>query len=179
MLRVLELLAKISQATGVSALLIGGQALQAYGVIRQTLDVDLLVAEGDADVLEEALRRAGYGVLVRSDIFGRYRHASPALPDVDVLYVDGHTAERMLQRSAEHHAAAAPYRVPALPHLVALKLHAIRNNPAREPRDFADIVELLRTNAGTVGRDELQALCAAHGPEGIWQRLEEVLWKRP
>ncbi len=177
MLTILQLLAEISEKIRVSILVIGGQALQAYGVIRQTLDVDVLIAEGDAGVLDEALRRAGYGVLAKSEIFVRYRHPSPALADLDVLYVDAQTAEKMRQMSTERQMGGAPYRVPALSHLVALKLHAIRNNPAREPRDFADIVELLRANAGTIARDDLQTLCAKYGPEGMWRKLEGALWK--
>jgi hypothetical protein len=175
---ILQLLADISETTGVPILLIGGHALQAYGVVRQTLDVDVLIAEGDAGVVDESLRRAGYGILVRSDIFGRYRHPSPALPDVDVLYVDGRTAEEMRRQASLQCLGGVFCQVPALAHLVALKLHAVRNNPMREPRDFADIVELLRRNAGLMGHEELQALCAQYGPEGMWRKLEEAVWKR-
>jgi hypothetical protein len=59
-----------------------------------------------------------------------------------------------------------------------MKLHAIRSNPQREPRDFADIVELVRANPGHLGQDELHALCAKYGPEGMWEKFEEILWKR-
>jgi hypothetical protein len=113
--------------------------------------------------------------LVRSEIFARYRHLSLNLADVDVLYVDGRTAEQMRQQAAQHRVGGVFCRVPALSHLVALKLHAIRNNPAREPRDFADIVELLRVNVGTIEREELQALCAKYGPGGMWSKLEAAL----
>lgn len=131
MLTILQLLAEVSEKTRVPILLIGGQALQAYGVVRQTLDVDVLIAEGDAGVLDEALRQAGYGVVVRSEIFARYRHPSAILADVDVLYVDGRTAEKLQQQATAHRMGGAPCRVPVLSHLVALKLHVIRYNPSR------------------------------------------------
>jgi hypothetical protein len=140
--------------------------------------VDVLVSEEHAMPLEEAFQRFGYSALVRSEIFARYRHSSSTLEDVDVLYVNNETAEEMSRQATECLLDGTPCRIPAISHLLALKLHAIRNNPAREPRDFADIVELLRANAGTIARDDLQALCARYGPEGLWRKLEEALWKR-
>lgn len=130
---VLFQLATIAAERRIPMLLIGGHALQAYGVTRQTLDVDVLIAEAHAASLEEALLQVGYTVQARSEIFARHRHASQ---------------------------------------LLALKLHAIRNNPPREPRDFADTVELLRANPGAISPDALRSLCAQYGPEGIWEKLE-------
>ena len=172
---VVQILAEIAEAAGLSILFVGGRALQAYGVIRQTLDVDVLISEQQAEQLGEALRRIGYAEMLRSEIFARYRHASPDLADVDVLYVDADTADKLSRQAQACLLDGAPCRVPAFAHLVALKLHAIRQNPAREPRDFADIVELLRTNAGRIGRDDLRLLCAKYGPEGLGQKLEESL----
>jgi hypothetical protein len=172
---VVQLLAEISEAAGLSMLFIGGRALQAYGVIRQTLDVDVLISERQAKPLGEALRRIGYAEVVRSEIFARYRHASPDLADVDVLYLDADTADKMSRQAQACVLDGTPCRVPDLSHLVALKLHAIRQNPAREPRDFADIVELLRANPERIGRDDLRRLCAKYGPEGLGQKLEESL----
>jgi hypothetical protein len=65
-------------------------------------------------------------------------------------------------------------------HLLAAisELHAIRNNPQREPRDFSDIVEVVRANPGHLGNDELSGLCEKYGPEGLRERLETVLWKK-
>jgi hypothetical protein len=175
----LRLLAEISEESHLPILLIGGHALQAYGVSRQTMDVDLLVAEADASAVGAAMQRAGYAQVVRSEIFARYRHPSVVMADVDVLFVDGDTAKRMSERAMQFVSGEATHLVPALSHLVAMKLHAIRSNPQREPRDFADIFELVRANTGGLGRDELHGLCVKYGPEGVWEKLEAVLWKTP
>jgi hypothetical protein len=159
------------------ALLIGGHALQAYGVTRQTLDIDMLVSEGRAEAARAILEQHGYGVMARSPIFARHRHPSPTLPDVDILYVDEETATKMLRHPRELSLAGTVCLVPTLSHLLALKLHAIRNNAAREPRDFADIVELLRANPGECESDELRRLCTTYGPAGLWDKLEAALWK--
>lgn len=174
---VLPLLAEISEKTHLPILLIGGYALQAYGVSRQTMDVDVLVADADAGAMGAALQRAGYAQVVRSEIFARYRHPSIALADVDVLFVDGDTATRMSGQATRWVVGETTCLVPALRHLVAMKLHAVRSNPQREPRDFADIVELVRANPGSFSQEELRGLCVKYGPEGAWEKLEGVLWK--
>jgi hypothetical protein len=176
---VLRLLAAISEETNIPILLIGGYALQAYGVSRQTVDVDVLVSDAHAGAVHTALQGAGYAEVARSEIFVRYRHPSIVLADVDVLFADGDTAKRMSERAMHYVSGEATYLVPALSHLVAMKLHAIRSNPQREPRDFADIVELVRANPGRLGQDELRDLCAKYGPVGVWEKLEAVLWKTP
>jgi hypothetical protein len=174
---VLRLLAEISEEGRLPILLIGGHALQAYGVSRQTMDVDVLVADADASGVGAALQRAGYAQVVHSEIFARYRHPSIVLQDVDVLFVDGATATRMFEQATRWVVGGTTCLVPALPHLVAMKLHAIQSNPQREPRDFADIVELVRANLGGFSQDELRGLCVKYGPEGVWEKLQGVLWK--
>jgi hypothetical protein len=176
---VLQLLREISAKHRIPVLLIGGHALQAYGVTRQTLDVDVLVSEADATTMEAALQRAGYSPVARSEIFARYRHPSMVLADVDVLYVDNETATKMSQAAKPFAVAETSCLVPALPHLLGMKLHAIRTNPRREARDFADIVELVRAHPGGVSKDDLHDLCVKYAPEGIWEKLEAALWKTP
>jgi hypothetical protein len=175
----LYLLKQISETQGIPVLLIGAYALQAYGVIRQTLDVDVLISEADVSAADAGLRRAGYTEVVRSEIFTRYRHSSTELADVDVLYVDSETAKRMVGEAREYSLAETTCLVPTLPHLLALKLHAIRSDPRRESRDFADIIELVRANPEGIGKDELNGLCVRYGPKGIWEKVKGALWNIP
>ncbi len=174
---VLQLLMEIAAKNQISVLLIGGYALQAYGVTRQTLDVDVLISEAHAGLMDAGLLQAGYSQVARSEIFARYRHTSVILPDVDVLFVDSETARKMSQEAMPYTVADASCLVPALSHLLGMKLHAIRMNPRREARDFADLVELIRSNPGSISNDELRHLCTTYGPEGIWEKLEAALWK--
>ena len=131
-------------------LIVGGHALAAHGVVRQTIDVDCLIAAGDAAALNEVLRSAGYSESSRTENFVRYRHLLPRYAEIDVLLVDLSTLEELLNASRPLKRGKNEFRVPALPHLIALKLHAIRNNPEREARDFGDIAELLHVPIGTV-----------------------------
>jgi len=157
------------------ALLIGGFALPAYDVVRQTVDVDFLVVDAEEHVLREILADAGYEESGRTDVFVRHTHPASALMDVDVLLVDRSTFEKMLKRSSVQRVGSVDVRVPCLGHLVALKLHAIKHNPKRELKDLGDIVALLTENPGEVPRDELHAICTRYGHEGIFAKLESYL----
>ncbi len=65
-------------------------------------------------------------------------------------------------------------RVPSLPHLIALKLHAARQE-SREGRDVPDIVALLEANPGVVPPAVLCELCARYGTPGIAEQLARWL----
>jgi len=68
-----------------------------------------------------------------------------------------------------------PVNVPALPHLIALKLHAIQQNPARLLKDGDDISQLLTANPGTVSADEMKSLCERYAPPGFFETIRRYL----
>jgi hypothetical protein len=178
MMLVVERLAAALKAERLEALLIGGQALPAYGVVRQTLDIDCLAAPATAAKLSESLLSAGYTIVGQSAAVTRYRHPSPSLEDVDILIVDENTFGKMLEQSSPWKIGDTVWRVPSLAHLIALKLHALKHNASRWGHDFADIVSLMDNNAGVISRDEMKALCDRFGATGFFHQLEKaVSWK--
>ncbi len=172
---VFEILGEGLAAQNGRALLIGGYALQVYGVARQTVDVDCLIADAGAQGVRDILTRSGYKEVAQTEDFIRFAHPSGYLPDVDVLLVDRKVFDRMWEESRMARIESAEWRIPALTHLVALKLHAIKNNPKREARDLGDIVELVRANPDGLPAQEVEALCVKHGPKGIHLRLKALL----
>jgi hypothetical protein len=169
---ILDKLAKSLNSQRPEALLIGGQALPLYGVERQTVDVDCLAAAEGATILQRVLLAAGYTEAGRSETVVRYRHASPMMVDVDVMLVDQQTYDGLRRESQEWRTEETMWRVPSLPHLIALKLHSMKNNPHRFERDLPDIRSLLRENPQVLSRAELEELCAEFGPPGILAELE-------
>jgi hypothetical protein len=174
---ILDKLAQALDPQQPEALLIGGQALPAYGLVRQTLDIDCLAAEAGSAKLHAVLVDEGYQMVARSAAFVRYHHADETALDVDILLVDHDVYEKMFRDSLAWRVAGANWRVPSLPHLVALKLHAIKNNRSRQGRDLNDIGDLLRLNPGTVTREIMGELCLKYGPPGIFGVLERLgIW---
>lgn len=167
----LELLCGHLGPRGVRFLLIGGYALPAYGVVRQTMDTDCLICDADESECRAALKSLGYVENQRTEAFVRYVHPLAATMDLDVMLVDLETFDRMFNSSLVWPAGEALARVPALPHLIALKLHAVRNCPARELRDLADVVELLRQNPDAMTEENLRSACEQYGPSGCYEKI--------
>ena len=155
-------------------LVIGGHALAAHGVARQTVDVDCLIAVENRQLLDAHLCGGGFKQTGETENFARYSHPSDLVPDVDVLFVDASTFDKLHVGVIPLQRGQAILQAPALPHLIALKLHAIRNNPAREAGDLGDIARLLNANPGAISANELAALCTQFGPPGIDAKLQAL-----
>jgi len=136
--------------------------LEAYGVTRFTKDVDFLIASSDIAIMSQLLIRAGYEKGVETSIFSRWKHPSMAVDDIDVMYVKPETFEKLLQDCRFLKVGNADLRVPSIPSLISLKLHAMKSNPDRIDKDGRDIADLLKTNPGVLNRSELEALFAKY-----------------
>ena len=156
-------------------LIVGGHALTAHGVERQTMDVDCLIAAADGPALEAHLLGGGFSRVGETEMAAQYAHSSEWIPNVDVLFVDAPAFDKLLADAVPFRTDFARLQAPALAHLIALKLHAIRNQPAREAADLSDIARLLQANPGAIKKEELAALCAQFGPPDAEAKLQTLL----
>ncbi|HRK15604.1 MAG TPA: nucleotidyl transferase AbiEii/AbiGii toxin family protein [Prosthecobacter sp.] len=93
---------------------------------------------------------------------------------LDVMRVNAATFEKMRALSESYTVSGIEFRVPSLAHLIALKLHAARNEH-RAQKDLTDVRELLRANPGKVAPDELRQLCRQFGTPQLAAQLEDHL----
>ncbi|MGI8603064.1 MAG: hypothetical protein ACR2OZ_08690 [Verrucomicrobiales bacterium] len=156
-------------------LLIGGYSLEAYGYRRITDDTDLLVASSDFPWMERTLTHIGYRRAVENPTFCKFTHVTLAMQDVDVMFVNEQTFEKLWSASQIFQRGNARLRVPLALHLIALKLHAIKNNPQRLAKDRGDILELINRNRDRIDDDSLRAICDRFGPAGIFDHLKDLL----
>jgi hypothetical protein len=125
--------------------LIGGAALQAYGIVRATRDVDFAVTREESAAIERAASAAGVvvsplrigGVSVplgdtRADFIDRRVEVEP-------LFLEAIAAARRAGFAVE--VGASKVLVAPLEYLVALKLVGVR------PQDEADVARLLEIEA--------------------------------
>jgi hypothetical protein len=170
-----DILGKALEDLAGRGLLVGGLALQQHAVARQTLDVDCLICDADRDKVVAAFEREGFAVTAETESFVRLHHGSVHMMDLDLLLVDAETLSEMLRESLPVSIGSRELRVPWLAHLIALKLHAVRNDPKRELRDLSDIVDLLRANPDVVTSEELERLSARYGPDGALDKIRTQL----
>jgi hypothetical protein len=158
-------------------LIIGGHGLAVHGVERDTMDLDCMVAAPARAEMARFLEAHGFTEMARHDSFSRFRHRSLVYPLLDVMEVDAGTWAKMFPKGREGVLFERNVRVPSLLHYIALKLHAIRQNPTRERKDGQDIVDLLRAHAGTYSEDELRSIFTRYAPLGYWDTIRPALEK--
>jgi hypothetical protein len=124
--------------------LVGGLGMAAYGMQRTTLDIDLVVPGEIQDSLVGFLETEGYETIYRSTGYSNHVHDDPMMGRVDIVYVRGETAVQVFRAPRS---VAGPggvkVAVPRPEHLAAMKVFAMKNDPARTLRELADIRFLL------------------------------------
>ena len=170
----LELLSRIQLRSAVPFVVIGGWALQAHGYTRSTVDVDCLVPVAALEDLESALNQAGFECFDRVSAFRRFRHTIEPLMVIDVMRVDQPTFDKVAAGAFPFTFGRVELRVPALPHLIALKLHSAKN-VLRAGKDLADIAELLRANPDALNSSDLGAIVDQFGDDKARDSLKAWL----
>lgn len=156
-------------------MLIGGRSLEAHGYVRNTKDVDLMIATHDLPVMERLLISIGYRKEVETSIFSRWKHGSMEAEDVDLMFVGQSTFDSLDKDCVPLKIGSALLRVPSVAGIAALKLHAIKNNPERLAKDSTDIISLMRLNPASLDHDGLRTLCEKFGNAEIWAKLKLLL----
>ena len=143
---ILELVFGDLAAAGVEGLLIGGFAVNYYGYTRNTLDVDFLVVADQIGPVEACMQRAGFINIERRENVHFFSHPASSWR-VDFLKVAQETMRPLLQRAVKARVHEADVLLPSLPDLLAMKLHALANDPARRlGKDLPDIAWLCILN---------------------------------
>ncbi len=169
-----EYLYRAERRGDLSFLLIGGRSLEAHGYVRNTKDVDFLIASESIPEMERLLKAVGYSKITETPIFSRWKHSSLGAEDVDVMFVNPTTFATLSQDTVTLQIGSAQLKVPSIPGIAALKLHAIKNNPDRFAKDSADIITLLDLNPGVLTDDDLRLLCDKFGTPEIWVKLQTL-----
>ncbi|HET9228261.1 MAG TPA: hypothetical protein VFR31_16410 [Thermoanaerobaculia bacterium] len=153
---------------------IGGIALASYGLPRTTVDLDLVVESAAQDDLVHFLEAQGYKTLNRSRGYSNHLHSDPDWGSLDFVYVGGETAEKLFaacQRKPGPGGTEVP--VPKPEHLAALKILAMKNDPARTFQEMADIRFLLTVPG--VDRYEIRDYFERQGFKDRFDELERTL----
>lgn len=149
-------------------LLIGGRALEAHGYVRMTKDVDLLIAHSDTSGMSRLLEKAGFIQRGVSEICSRWQHNSLMQEDVDLMFVNPTTFEKLYSSALDWKLDNISIKVPSVANLIALKLHAIRNAPDRINKDGLDITTLMKLHPTALTPDEFKSLCLQYASEDVY-----------
>ncbi len=177
---VFHLLVQEFEKAKIPVILIGGFAVNYYKVSRATGDVDILMMDEHFEKASSLLSLAGYKEVVRGHAFARFKSGQPLLMDLDVLFVDKETFSGMVNEAREVEIEGNKIKVASLNHLIALKLHSLKNNFShREDPDLRDIVRLIQENQMAMTKEEFRELCLKYGTQELYERVIGIVrqWK--
>lgn len=171
---IFHLISAISNKSGVSCVLIGGFAVNYYKVTRQTLDVDFLITREDFDKISEQLQKAGFELDSIKEVFARFRGNDHYLMDIDFMFVDKETLDKIIKDGNEISISKQKFIIPSLNTLIALKLHAIKyNQKLREYKDLPDIINLIRANNVDYKSKKFRGLCLKYGTQELYKKIAD------
>jgi len=177
--KVLAEIARFLDAERVRYGLAGAFALWAHGLQRATSDLDLITEARGQGPLLTFLDALGYERLHVSDGFSNHLHPDPVWGRVDFIYLDDRTADLIFARAVRSRVLpGVEMLAPSPEHIAAMKVQAMKNDPARTFKELADIQFLLQVpgvddveirgyfeKAGLSERfDEIKALASTRDP---------------
>jgi len=173
-MEILRSIALYAQSNSMPFLVIGGHAMNSYGLDRHTGDLDLVMPRSDKAAWLTLMGLLRYSIGQNTDTFARFRPDTVAAWPIDLMFVDENTFKKMqaASRMADFGATQAP--VAGLKHLVALKLHALKEfQEHRDAKDFSDLLFLVRKSE--MDDSELRLLCERYASAKLFQRVKGAL----
>ncbi|MBM3882944.1 MAG: hypothetical protein FJ387_25030 [Verrucomicrobia bacterium] len=164
-----------AQKPSLRFLVVGGYAVAAHGHARATFDVDLLVRRAERDAWLDRVSSAGLKLFGETGAFAQFTQPQGG-DGLDLMFVDESTFDRMWQASEERDFGGHSARIPSLDHLLALKLHALKQTlPHRTSKDADDVEMLVRRNRLDLRDPRYEQLFLKYGTREIYETFVRLL----
>jgi hypothetical protein len=163
------------EGAGVPFLVIGGHAVILHGHLRNTFDLDLLIADSKLDATRRVLIDLGYRTFFETDAFLQLQ-APENLPPLDLMMVDDQTFGRIDVTAQQKVLDGQQIRIPDPLRLIALKLHATRDTTRRGTEtDWQDVAGLLSATNRSLEEPELRMIISQYGGPGALNEIKRRL----
>ncbi len=169
---VFDLISREFPKNKIPCVLIGGFAVNNHKVSRQTVDVDFMINDANSEKAITTLKNAGYQLVNLQDAFAQFKSKDPAYMDLDLMFVDSPTFNEISKAGIKITLFGHDFFVPRVEHLIALKLHALKNNFSyRQDTDLPDIRKLVEANGIDPKSDPFKDLCLKYGNADIYRLI--------
>jgi hypothetical protein len=160
---------------GLSFVVIGAHAVAAHGFSRSTTDLDIITDKAQRDGWVSLLTSFGYKQSQDGGTFLQFTAPSSDEWDVDVLLTDSSTFTKFRSAAMKAVIADTPVWIPALDHLFALKLHALKSGKAaRFLKDLEDIINLIGANKIDVHGATFKQLMEKFGTPELYEKIARL-----
>ena len=157
-------------------LVIGGLAINQYGYSRDTADLDIFICQDDRAGWLEFFSEFRYTIFQDGGNFIQLSPPEQNAWPVDLMLVQEKTFRPMFAASRETDLYGIRMRIPSLEHLIALKLHALKNTQMhRFLKDFLDVENLIRINGLDVKSENVRQLFLKYGTVELYEKVSRSL----
>ena len=172
----LQQIERAAQEQGLRFIVIGGFAVVEHGYTRVTADFDLLVSRGDEQKWRMLLENLGYKLTQDGDTFLQYANEEATAWPVDLMFVQPGTFSGLIAAAHPAKVQGAEPLIVSLEHLLALKLHVLKQGRLhRFLKDFQDVVELLRINKLDLRSDRMRDLFLRYGTTDLYEKVQRAV----
>jgi hypothetical protein len=156
-------------------LVIGGYAVAAHGHTRATFDVDFLASAEDREEWRQRLLNGGFRLVSETSAFAQFSPPDQS-PSLDLMFVAKNTFDQFWAASEQREFGTSTASVPALDHLLALKLHVLKQGlNHRTFKDAEDVEMLARRNKLDLNEERYEKLFLKYGTREIYETIKRVV----
>jgi hypothetical protein len=164
-----------SQRRNLQFLVIGGLAVNLHGYPRDTADLDLLVRKDARDEWMKLFSGLGYTLLKEKEAFAQLDPPKAGAWPVDLMRVQEQTFRGIFNHGLRVEIYGERLLIPALEHLIALKLHALKHSHAgRFLKDYLDVENLVRANNVSLAAENVRQLFLKYGTLELYEQLSRT-----
>ena len=157
-------------------LVIGGLAVNHYGYARETSDLDFFISRDDRTGWMKLLQDFGYTSHNDGGNFIQFNPPAQNAWPVDLMLVQEKTFSPISGASQAADLFGVRTQVPSLEHLLALKLHALKNTRmSRFLKDFLDVEYLIRLNRLDIQSKNIRELFEKYGTPDLYEKVSRSL----
>lgn len=169
-----DFIALANRTPALQFLVIGGYAVGAHRHTRTTFDIDFLVEKENREAWMQRSAAAGLTKIAETNAFAQFSQKDG--DGFDLMFVNAATFQQMWDASEERQFNGSAARVPSLDHLIALKLHALKQKAAhRTSKDAEDVEMLIRRNGLDISQSHYKELFLKYGTLEIYETFCRIL----
>lgn len=172
---IISTIVQAAKQNGLRFLVIGGHAVAHHHYSRTTEDTDLMISSIDRDRWIETITAMGHELFHDGGNFLQFKPVEGDGWRLDLMLVNPATFQKMIDSSEAGTLEGIAVIMPSLLHLLAMKLHALKNaRGIRTLKDMNDVVNLLVNNRVDVRAEQFRQLALKHGTSEIYEKLVAV-----
>ena len=132
-----------------------------------------MIVSSDFEKAKQVAQRCGYRQYVHQDLCARFADHENEWPPLDLVFVDQETFLNIVKEARSVEMMGRKLLVPSAEHLIALKLHAVKNDPKREAKDLNDIFEVIKVQELDVRAPKFKDFCLKFGNADLFERIQK------